>query len=90
MENRVRLFREVLEDTKDAVGHRCAVAVRFAVDELLGSNGITSENEVREVVETVSYPPLTKPTIDACESWVCACYIKKTQTHLRIPPIIGD
>jgi len=57
LENRVRLFREVLEDTKDAVGHSCAVAVRFAVDELLGSKGITSENEGREVVEMLAEIP---------------------------------
>ena len=38
--NRVRLLREVLEDTKDAVGHDCAIALRFAVDELLGENGM--------------------------------------------------
>ena len=57
LENRVRLFREALEDTKDAVGHRCAVAVRFAVDELLGSKGITSENEGREVVEMLAEIP---------------------------------
>jgi len=57
LENRVRLFREVLEDTKDAVGHRCAIAVRFAVDELLGSKGITSENEGREVVEMLAEIP---------------------------------
>jgi len=57
LENRVRLFREVLEDTKDAVGHRCAVAVRFAVDELLGPKGITSENEGREVVEMLAEIP---------------------------------
>ena len=29
LENRVRLFRELIEDTKDAVGDSCAVAVRF-------------------------------------------------------------
>ena len=57
LENRVRLFREVLEETKDAVGHRCAVAVRFAVDELLGPKGITSENEGREVVEMLAEIP---------------------------------
>ena len=28
LENRVRLFREVLEDTKDAVGDSCAIATR--------------------------------------------------------------
>ena len=57
MENRVRLFREVIEDTKDAVGDKCAVAVRFAVDELLGPKGITSENEGREVVEMLAELP---------------------------------
>ncbi len=41
LENRVRLFRELIEDTKEAVGDTCAVAVRFAVDELLGEEGLT-------------------------------------------------
>ena len=36
LENRVRLLRELIEDTKEAVGDRCAVAVRFCADELLG------------------------------------------------------
>ncbi|MEW9624313.1 FAD-dependent oxidoreductase [Rhodanobacter geophilus] len=40
LENRVRLLREVLEDTKEAVGGTCAVALRFAVDELLGPGGV--------------------------------------------------
>src|SRR5205823_1438241 len=30
--NRVRLLKEMIEDTKDAAGDRCAVAVRLAVD----------------------------------------------------------
>ena len=34
LENRARLLRELIEDTKDAVGDRCAVAVRFCGDEL--------------------------------------------------------
>ena len=34
--NRARLLRELIEDTKEAVGADCAVAVRFAVDELRG------------------------------------------------------
>ena len=38
-----RLLREIIEDTKEAVGDSCAVAVRFAVDELLGADGVTSE-----------------------------------------------
>ncbi len=57
LENRVRLFREVLEDTKEAVGDTCVIAVRFAVDELLGSDGITAENEGREVIEMLAELP---------------------------------
>ena len=57
IENRVRLFREVLEETIDAVGDSCAVAVRFAVDELLGERGITCESEGREVVEMLAEIP---------------------------------
>ncbi len=40
LENRVRLLREILEDTKDAIGHDCAIALRFAVDELMGEEGM--------------------------------------------------
>ena len=50
LENRARLFRELIEDTKEAVGDSCAVAVRLAVDELLGEEGITSASEGRDVV----------------------------------------
>jgi len=32
LENRARLLREVLEDTRAAVGDRCAIAVRFSAD----------------------------------------------------------
>ncbi len=34
--NRVRLVRELIEETKEAVGDTCAVAVRFAADEGAG------------------------------------------------------
>ena len=33
LENRVRLVREIIEDTKDAVGDKAAVAVRFSADQ---------------------------------------------------------
>ncbi|MBS0613762.1 MAG: FAD-dependent oxidoreductase [Proteobacteria bacterium] len=32
LENRVRLIREVLEETREAVGDECAVAIRFSAD----------------------------------------------------------
>jgi dimethylamine/trimethylamine dehydrogenase len=57
LENRVRLFREVIEDTKDAVGDRCAVAVRLAVDELMGPEGIAADGEGREIVEMLAELP---------------------------------
>ncbi len=57
LENRVRFFRELIEETKDAVGDTCAVAVRLAVDELLGPDGITSAEEGREIVEMLAELP---------------------------------
>ncbi|MEX0697153.1 MAG: FAD-dependent oxidoreductase [Dongiaceae bacterium] len=57
LENRTRLFRELIEETKEAVGDTCAVAVRMAVDELLGPDGITSATEGREVVEMLAELP---------------------------------
>jgi dimethylamine/trimethylamine dehydrogenase len=32
LENRARLLRELLEETREAVGERCAIAVRFSAD----------------------------------------------------------
>jgi dimethylamine/trimethylamine dehydrogenase len=55
--NRARLLRELIEDTKEAVGADCAVALRFAVDELLGDEGIRSAGEGREVVEMLAELP---------------------------------
>jgi len=49
LENRAR--------SRDAVGGSCAVALRFAVDELAGKDGITSHGEGREVVEMLAELP---------------------------------
>ena len=57
LKNRVRLFRELIEDTKEAVGDTCAVAVRFAVDELLGEEGLTHEGEAYDVVAMLAELP---------------------------------
>ena len=57
LENRVRLTREILEDTKQAVGDSCAVAFRFAVDELLGEQGMSSKSEGKAVVEMLADIP---------------------------------
>ena len=55
--NRMRLLRELIEDTRTAVGHKCAVAVRLAVDELHGEVGITSAGEGRQIVEALAELP---------------------------------
>ncbi len=55
--NRARLLRELIEDTKEAVGTDCAVAVRFAVDELRGADGISAEAEGREVIAMLAELP---------------------------------
>lgn len=57
LENRARLLREVLEDTREAVGHTCAVAMRFAVDEMAGSDGMQAAEEGRAVVEMLAEMP---------------------------------
>jgi dimethylamine/trimethylamine dehydrogenase len=55
--NRARLLRELIEDTKEAVGADCAVAVRFAVDELRGADGISADAEGREVIAMLGELP---------------------------------
>ena len=57
LENRARLLRELIEDTKEAVGDRCAVAVRFAADELIGAGGLTHDGEARDVIEMLAELP---------------------------------
>ena len=57
LENRVRLLREMVEDTREAVGDTCAVAVRFSVDELMGELGMQWHDEGRGVFELVGELP---------------------------------
>jgi dimethylamine/trimethylamine dehydrogenase len=57
LENRARLLRELIEDTREAVGDRCAVAVRFAADELIGEGGLTHDGEARDVIAMLAELP---------------------------------
>lgn len=57
LENRLRLFRELIEETKDAVGDTMAVVVRFAVDEMMGKDGLEWESEGREAIEMLAELP---------------------------------
>jgi dimethylamine/trimethylamine dehydrogenase len=59
--NRVRLLRELIEETKEAVGDRCAVAVRFAADEGGGEGGgedsVPVHGERREMFQILAELP---------------------------------
>ncbi len=55
--NRVRLVRELLEVTRDAVGQRCGVALRISLEELRGRPGVEMPSEAHEVVALLSDVP---------------------------------
>jgi dimethylamine/trimethylamine dehydrogenase len=57
LENRVRLVRELIEETRDAVGDRCAVAVRFSADDESSSDGNPVTTEHREMLEMLAELP---------------------------------
>ena len=57
LENRVRLTREILEDLKQAVGDRCAIALRFSTDALLKVPGEHMESEAHEIVSMLADLP---------------------------------
>ena len=57
LENRLRLTRELLEETRDAIGDSCGIAFRFAVDELKGKDGMQFKEEGQAVVELLSEHP---------------------------------
>ena len=57
LENRARLLREVLEDTKEAVGDTCAVAIRHTVDDPVGPDGAYDPEEARDIIEMLADIP---------------------------------
>lgn len=57
LENRVRLVRELIEDTKAAVGHKCGVAVRFAADSGASIDGCADDDEHRDMLAMLADLP---------------------------------
>jgi len=55
--NRVRLVRELIEETKEAVGDTCAVAVRFAADDAIGTDGEPVHGERRDMLGMLAELP---------------------------------
>ncbi|MFM7273758.1 MAG: NADH:flavin oxidoreductase, partial [Gammaproteobacteria bacterium] len=57
LQNRVRFLRELIEETREAVGDRCAVAVRFKADETIGADGHPEFGERREMFALLAELP---------------------------------
>ena len=57
VENRVRLVRELIEETKDAVGDTCAVAVRMSADDGTGTPEQPVSEERREMFNILAELP---------------------------------
>ncbi len=57
VKNRVRLVRELIEETKDAVGDTCAVAVRMAADDGTGTPEEPVSEERREMFSILAELP---------------------------------
>jgi dimethylamine/trimethylamine dehydrogenase len=55
-ENRMRLLREILEETREEVAGRGAVACRLTIDELLGPAGI-SRPEIEDLLGSIGEHP---------------------------------
>ena len=57
LENRLRLYRELIEETKDAVGDAMGVVARFAVDEMVGEGGLEWGSEGKDAIEMLAELP---------------------------------
>jgi dimethylamine/trimethylamine dehydrogenase len=57
LENRARLTRELLKDALDEAAGECAIAFRYAVDDMMGADGTQAHEEGRAVVEMLSDLP---------------------------------
>ncbi len=56
-DNRMRLVREIIEDTRDAVGDTSAVAVRYAIDDGGGPDGAPVLADRLEIFEALAEMP---------------------------------
>ncbi|MCX7289305.1 MAG: FAD-dependent oxidoreductase [Rhodobacterales bacterium] len=57
LENRTRLVRELIEETREAVGDRCGVVVRFAADAETGEDGQPILGERQEMFAMMAEMP---------------------------------
>jgi len=57
LENRTRLVRELIEETRDAVGDSCAVACRFSIEDGGGGDGTPIHGDKRDAFELLAELP---------------------------------
>jgi dimethylamine/trimethylamine dehydrogenase len=57
VQNRVRLVRQLIEATRDAVGDTCAVALRISLEELRARRSDNAASEAHEVVALLADAP---------------------------------
>ena len=56
-ENRMRIVRELIEETQEAVGDSCAIAVRYSVDDGGGPDGTPVHADRMEIFEALAELP---------------------------------
>ncbi len=57
VENRVRLIRQMIEVTKEAVGQQCGVALRISLEEMRKRPSEAAESEAHEVIARLAEDP---------------------------------
>lgn len=55
--NRMRILREIIQDTQEAVGNTCAIAIRYAIDDGGGPDGSPIFGERMEIFEELAEVP---------------------------------
>ncbi len=69
-ENRVRFWRELLQDVREAVGDDCAIASRATVDSLQGPDGLVLEEDGLRAIEALDdLVDLWDVTVGSGEEW---------------------
>jgi len=68
LNNRVRLLREVIADTKEAVGDKCGVVCRISIDDLTGEAGMRAEESIRIIEMLDDYPDAWDLTLSPWEN----------------------
>lgn len=68
LENRSRLLRELIEETRDAIGDTCAVACRISVDELIGPEGLHREEAYDVIAHLAEVPDLWDLTLSSWDN----------------------